>query len=328
MTDILSLLIVVSSALVGLAIGANSASGCVSTLSGLKMVSFRTSALLVALLMFAGGLLSGGPVVKTVGENILPQKAVDDSMRIAAVSALLATALFVGLLTYESLPVSAGHSLIGALIGSAAGLGLLGSMDWPLLYWIFLAWLLTPGVALVLAFCLYGYINSYLSKRVSLVTFSRTFRMIVIAGTVFLAYGLGANNAGNAAGLVLRMQVISDQTLVLVVVGFFMGLGVLSFSRRVVTTVGKNITVLDPPTVASSQFAAGLTLYIFTLLGVPISSAQAIIGGLVGVGVTKGTGMINGRLVMVIFIGWVLTPLASAALSYVLYWVLCAILGV
>ena len=152
-------------------------------------------------------------------------------------------------------------------------------------------------------------------------TFSETFRLLVIIGTVFIAYGLGANNVGNSAGLVIGSNILGDR-ITLIIMGIAMGLGIVSFSKKVVNTVGRNITLIDPMTAFTAQSSAGIVIYFFTLLGIPISATQAIIGGLVGAGITKGSGMVNNKLVMKIFIGWIITPFSAAVLSILIYKIL------
>ena len=316
--DIISLLIILAAALVGWGIGANSASNAISPLVGLNIISFRGAAILVSALMLMGALLQSDAVVKTVGEGIIPKEKLETN-KVAALSALLATAVFVALVTSEAIPISSSQAVIGALLGSGLSMGLLGGMDINLVFRIFLAWLLTPVMSLLLAIVVYGFFMAYLSKKVSLVTFSETFRLLVLIGTGFVAYSLGANNAGNAAGLLISSGVFSGRTAPLVLVGLAMGFGVVFFSKKVAKTVGRNITLIDPVTVFASQFAAGATVYFFTLMGIPVSASQAIIGGLVGVGMTKGAGMINNRLVLMIFLGWVVTPIGAAILSAVIY---------
>jgi len=321
MMDLISLLIIFASVIVGWGIGANSASNAISPLAGLKIISFRAAALLVSVLMLLGALLQSGAVINTVGDGIIPREVLEAN-KLATLSSLLATAVFVVLVTTEAIPVSASQAVIGALLGSGLSMGLLGSLDVSVVSRIFLAWLLTPVMSLLLAIIIYVFFINYMSKRIGLVAFSETFRFLVLLGTAFVAFSLGANNAGNAAGLLISSGVFQGSLLPLILVGLAMGFGVSSFGGRVANTVGRNITLIDPVTVFASQFAAGITVYFFTLIGIPVSASQAIIGGLVGVGMTKGSGMINDRLVVLIFIGWVITPIGAAILSAVIYRIL------
>ncbi|HDI72751.1 MAG TPA: inorganic phosphate transporter [Candidatus Altiarchaeales archaeon] len=319
--DLISILILLAAIFVGWSIGANSASNAIGTLVGPMIIDFRTAAILVAISMLMGALLQSGAVIKTIGEDIIPREDLEGD-KIVTLSALLATAIFVGLVTSRAIPVSASHAIVGALVGSGISIGILKEMNIFLILKIFLSWFLTPIFSLILAFMIYEFFMIPISKRISLVTFSETFRLLVIIGTVFIAYGLGANNVGNSAGLVIGSNILGDRIITLIIMGIAMGLGIISFSKKVVNTVGRNITLIDPMTAFTAQSSAGIVIYFFTLLGIPISATQAIIGGLVGAGITKGSGMVNNKLVMKIFIGWIITPFSAAVLSILIYKIL------
>jgi PiT family inorganic phosphate transporter len=59
-----------------------------------------------------------------------------------------------------------------------------------------------------------------------------------------------------------------------------------------------------------------VTLHIFTQIGVPVSSSQAIVGAVVGVGMVKDVKTVSKRMLVEIGIGWISTPLLSGLLSY------------
>ncbi|MEA3254852.1 MAG: inorganic phosphate transporter [Candidatus Altiarchaeota archaeon] len=316
-----SILILLAAVFVGWSIGATSGSNAVGTLVGSRIIGFRTATLVVAVLMLAGALLQSGPVAETVGGGIVPREILA-GCGLAVLSTLLASMFFLVFMTSKAIPVSVSHVVVGALVGSGISMGVSGEMDYFLVLKIFLSWFLTPVFSLILAFIFYEIVMVPASKKVSLVTFSEASRVLVVLGTCFVAYGLGANSVGSPAGLVIGSGVVGDTPVLLIVLGVAMGFGVVSFSRRVVYTIARNITVLDPMTAFAAQFSAGVVIYFFTLLGIPISTTQAIVGGLVGVGLTKGVGMVNNKLVKIIFLGWVITPFSAAILSMLIYTIL------
>ena len=55
------------------------------------------------------------------------------------------------------------------------------------------------------------------------------------------------------------------------------------------------------------------------MLGIPVSTSQAVVGAVIGVGLTKGTRAVSGRKVFSIFLGWIVTPLCAAAFAAGLY---------
>jgi PiT family inorganic phosphate transporter len=81
-------------------------------------------------------------------------------------------------------------------------------------------------------------------------------------------------------------------------------------------TVGKGIAPLDPFTAFVTVLAGGLTLHIFTQVGIPVSSSQAIVGAVVGVGMVGGIRTVSPRMLMRIGLGWLLTPVSAGLLSW------------
>jgi inorganic phosphate transporter, PiT family len=319
--DITSVFILFSAAGVGWGIGASSGANVISMLAGPQITSLRKAALIVSALVFCGALLQGGAVIDTIGNGIVSKESLSTN-RLAVLSALIVTAVFVILTTLEAVPVSSSHAIVGALIGTSVGLRLTEELDSGLLSRIFASWLLTPIISLLLAFFVYKFVSAPLSKRMSLITYSEAFRWLSIMATAFTAYSLGANNIGNAVGPVLSSGVGVDANIIIAVMALSIVLGILSYSRRMVNMVSRNITVVDPVTTFTAQLSAGLVTFYFTLLGIPISAVQALIGGLVGVGLTKGFGMINSKLFVQMFIGWIVTPVIAALLSIGVYEVL------
>ena len=149
--DILSILILLVAIFIAFNIGANGGASIIGTLVGPKIIEFRIAAILVAILMLLGALSLSGPVIKTIGEDILPERDSEIDKAITF-SALLATAIIVGFITSGAIPVSTSHAIVGALIGSGASIGILKDMDILVLSKIVISWFLTPALSLILAF--------------------------------------------------------------------------------------------------------------------------------------------------------------------------------
>ncbi|MBE9593487.1 MAG: inorganic phosphate transporter [Proteobacteria bacterium] len=67
-----------------------------------------------------------------------------------------------------------------------------------------------------------------------------------------------------------------------------------------------------------AELSEAVTVEIFTQVGVPVSTSQAIAGGVVGVGLVKGARTVNKRTLIEIGIGWISTPVSSGIISYIL----------
>ena len=131
------------------------------------------------------------------------------------------------------------------------------------------------------------------------------------------AYALGANNVANVVGAFVGASLVSARTGV-VLGGLSIVTGSVTFSKRVMTTVGSRITPLDPFSALVVIMAEAITVHIYTQIGVPVSTSQAVVGAVAGIGLLLRTRTINRTMLMFILIGWVLTPVVSA-IFYVLF---------
>ena len=238
--------------------------------------------------------------------------------KMATLAALSATAIFMALITFLKLPVSTSQAVIGALAGVGISLGVTDRMDMSILSRIIISWILTPLGAIIFALLLYRLLETSMI-RIIISRFNRVFKMLLLLSLIFVSYSLGANNIGNAVGPLVAANITDNHNLLIFLVGLSMAVGALTSGKGVVKTVGTKITELDPVAAFTAQFSAGITLYIFTILGIPISSTQAMIGGVTGVGLTKGIRTVNSKLLVHIFIGWVATPISAAILSILIY---------
>ncbi len=333
--DIVSLLIIITALFIGLNIGANSASNAIGVVVGSNTMSFRKAAILTSVFMLSGALLQGGAVIDTVGRELVPTTGCVGDVNCSSgeisymvydknlvLSALLSALIFLSVATFFSIPVATSHTIIGAILGVLVVMGLSNRLDEYLIIKLILSWVLTPIVAVVFAILIYKYLMTPLTQRLNLLTFNRVFSILLIIGSMFLSYSIGANNIGNVVGPVIGSNTMSNRIVLIIIIGAAMGLGANAFSRRVTETVGKKITSLGPIMAFTSQFAAALVIYFSTLLGLPISSTQAVVGGVIGVGLTKGIQTVNIKTIGYIFIGWVLTPITAGMFSILIYWFL------
>jgi PiT family inorganic phosphate transporter len=137
---------------------------------------------------------------------------------------------------------------------------------------------------------------------------------IIVAGC-YGAYTLGANNVANVTGIYVGSGVLAAEAAALIG-GLSIALGALTYSRKVMETVGKGIVPLDPFSALVAVLAEALSLHLFTQIGVPVSSSQAIVGAVVGVGLVGDVQTVSVKMLARIGIGWIMTPVAGGALAY------------
>ena len=144
------------------------------------------------------------------------------------------------------------------------------------------------------------------------------FGSCAILSSCYVAYSMGANNAGNAVGPIANLGIIHPR-LLLCIGGVAIAAGAITYGKKVAYTVGKGITSLDIPGAFVAQVSSAFGMHLFSVLGIPVSTSSTIVGAVAGVGLVKGVKAISKKAVVAIFIGWVLTPCLSAFSSFLLY---------
>ncbi|HEB32139.1 MAG TPA: inorganic phosphate transporter, partial [Spirochaetes bacterium] len=127
---------------------------------------------------------------------------------------------------------------------------------------------------------------------------------------IYGSYTLGANNVANSTGVFVKAGIITPAAAV-IIGGLSIGLGVLTFSKRVMMTVGRKITNLSDFAALMAVLGQDIIVHIFTWVGVPVSSSQAIVGAVMGVGFVKSSKAINFKVLGSIGLGWLSTPAIS-----------------
>ncbi len=289
----------------GWSLGANDASNVFGTAVSSRMVRFWSAALLCSLFVIIGALVSGQAGIRTLaGLTTMGLKS--------AVVSSVAAALTVTLMTVLRQPVSTSQSVVGAILG----IGLMNrQLDLAGLIKVMACWVGTPIGAAVIVLLLYGVMAAgYNRLNLNLFHSDIILRAALIAAGCYGAYGLGANNVANVTAVFVGAGVI-DVTQAALVGGCSIAAGILTFSRPVMETVGKKLVRLDPFSALVVVLSLGITVHIYTLVGVPVSTSQAIIGGVLGIGILRGANTVNAQTLKNILLAWCLTPVVACFFS-------------
>ena len=299
---------IASGAYLGWALGANDSANIFGTGVATGTIRYRTAILLTAIFLVAGAMLEGSKCMETLGE-------LSRLTSMAAFCCTLAAGATMMTLTLLALPASASQAIVGTIVG--AGI-LSGTADFTKLYKILVCWLFTPVSGIFFGYVCYRVAEWILNRTVRGLSFRNRlyFAGILVAGC-YGAYSLGANNVANVTGVYVGSGMLSPFTAA-TVGGLSIAVGVLTFSRKVMMTVGKGIVPLDPFSAFVVVLAEALTLHLFTQIGVPVSSSQAVVGAVIGVGLVGDVRTISFRMLFRIGIGWVMTPVASGLLTILL----------
>ena len=87
-----------------------------------------------------------------------------------------------------------------------------------------------------------------------------------------------------------------------------------------ITVNGKKITELTPTRGFAAELAAAITIVMASRLGIPVSTTHILVGSVLGVGLARGIGALDLRVVGKIFASWLLTlPIAGVLSIYFFY---------
>jgi PiT family inorganic phosphate transporter len=174
-------------------------------------------------------------------------------------------------------------------------------------------------------------------KRFHYATVERVFGLLMVVTACSMAFAHGSNDVANAIGPVAAVISVASSGVVgqqspvsiwvLLLGGFGIVLGLATFGRHVIATVGAKITSLTPTRGFSAELAAAFTIVVASGTGLPISTTHTLVGAVLGVGMARGISAIDLGVVGRIFVSWIVTIPAGAALSIVFFYLLEWTLG-
>lgn len=295
----------------GWSLGSNDASNVFGTAVASRMVRFGTAALLSSLFVVIGAVLEG-----SAGMETLAGLSALDLERAVIIS--LAAAVTVTLMTLLKLPVSTSQAVVGAILG----VGLFhGGVEMGGLLKVVLCWVGTPVGALVTAVLLYRVLRpaaNWMANRI--VTFDLVLKTCLVLAGCYGSYALGANNAANVTGVFVGSGLVSARTGA-VVAGLSIAFGILTYSKPVMMTVGRGIIRLNAYSALVVVLAEALTVHFYAVVGVPVSTSQAVVGAVLGVGLLKSVETVRVRALAGVLSGWLATPAIALACSALIYFV-------
>jgi PiT family inorganic phosphate transporter len=171
-----------------------------------------------------------------------------------------------------------------------------------------------------------------IEKKQHFYTVERVFGVLMIVTACSMAFAHGSNDVANAIGPLAAVISVAQSGLVgsksavpvwvLVLGGSGIVIGLATFGRHVIATVGEKITQLTPSRGFAAELAAASTIVIASGTGMPISTTHTLVGAVLGVGLARGIDAIDLSVVGRILVSWVVTIPAGAGLAILFFFVL------
>ena len=310
----------------GWGVGANDTANIFGPAVATDAMRYRSAVILAAVFILIGSIVEGPGLMDSVGGVAGTEFAVSGlNLGDLAFFSALSAALTITVLTYLSVPASTSQASIGSIMGIGIALQGLAGAEWEAFMRMFAVWVLNPLITAFVVYALYRVLAPAVNYFIrSDILYNRVFRALLVLSGSYGAYTLGASHAAITTAPFLISGVFGDPHSraaafrAAAVGGIGMSLGVITYSRKVMETIGRKITVLDPFSAFVCVLGSALTVHFCKVIGVPVSTSQAMVGAVTGVGLIKGARTINLQSLRFIFAGWVMTPVAGAFLCYIL----------
>ena len=175
--------------------------------------------------------------------------------------------------------------------------------------------------------------NTYSDQTFQFASVEKVFTPMMLFTACSMAFAHGSNDVANGIGPLAAVvsivnsggEVLQESELplwILLLGGGGIILGLVTLGYRVMLTVGKKITELTPSRAFCAQLAAASTVVIASRTGMPVSTTHILVGSVLGVGLARGLGALDLRVVLNIVISWVVTLPAGAILAMFFYFTL------
>ena len=306
--------------------GFHDAANSIATVVSTRVLSPGQAVVWAAFFNFVAAFGFGTAVAKTVGSGMIDI----NSVTLAVIFSGLVGAIVWDLITwYVGLPTSSSHALIGGYAGAAvarAGLGVIIPAGWTkTLIFIVVSPLigLTAGLALMVA--IYWAFRFTTPAHVD-----HWFRKLQLLSAALFSLNHGANDAQKTMGIIAgvlftvpayRAAVVdADGKMfipfwIVLAAHAAIGLGTLSGGWRIIHTMGSRITKLQPVHGFAAETGAAGSVFVATMLGIPVSTTHAITGSIVGVGATRRLSAVRWGVAGQIIWAWVLTIPGAAVIA-------------
>lgn len=168
-------------------------------------------------------------------------------------------------------------------------------------------------------------------------TVERVFGILMVVTACAMAFAHGSNDVANAVGPLAAVvsvaktgvvtQSASMPIWILLVGGVGIVVGLATLGWKVMATIGEKITHLTPSRGFAAELAASSTIVIASATGLPVSTTHTLVGAVLGVGMARGIGAIDLRVVGKIFLSWIVTIPAGAILAVIFFYIFKFVFG-
>ena len=253
----------------------------------------------------------------------------------------LSAGFSVFVMTKSGLPVSTSQAIVGAIIGWNFFSN--QATDTSTLAKILSTWIICPLLAAFIAIMILK-ISKYFGRKInlSLIRLDAYKRIALIFAGALGAYSLGANNIANVIGVFIPVQPLAELKIgsfgfsstqqLFLLGGLAIALGVCTYSKKVMLTVGSDLGQLSSTSALVAVISHSIVLFLFASQGleallsryglptiplVPVSSSQAVVGAIFGISILQGITAVKWNVLGKIIAGWIVTPIFAGIVCFI-----------
>ena len=303
--------------------GFHDSANSIATIVSTRVLSPRHAVLWAAFFNFIAFLFLGLHVANTIGKGIVAVGIIDPNIIFAT---LVGACLWDIITWYYGLPTSSSHALIGGMVGAAlvkAGPdALVMNGIIKAITFIFISPTVGLCLGLLIGIAVYWAFRKSTPRNVD-----HLFRKGQLFSAALYSLGHGGNDAqktmGIIAGLLFSAGLLGDKFYipfwVVISCQSAIALGTMFGGWRIVKTMGQKIAKLKPVDGFCAETGAAITLFVSTMMGIPVSTTHTITGAIMGVGSLRRMSAVKWGVAGRIVWAWILTIPAAAAISAITY---------
>lgn len=288
---------------------------------------------LFGIMVFLGAIIAGKGTATTIGKELLdPNK-----MSFTVVSIILfSVAISLLIANLFGIPQSTSQSTVLSVTAVAIYFDELNSSK--LLFEIIPAWFILPVISYFISLFVGKYVYRPMRRRGLTLPRAQNQNLkpvwngLLVVMSLYVAFSIGANNVANAAGPIASMtanelNIHLDENFILIMilstlmVAPSFGIGSSIFGHKILKNTGKEIVLFGKfEAVIIAFVSASLLLSASIFKGIPTSLVQLNVASILGIGVAKlgAKHIFRKTEVKKFFLMWIIAPIISFSLSYLL----------
>lgn len=304
---------------------------------GVGIVRRSMIPILFGVAVVAGALLAGAGVSATLGKGLLHQKYFTLTVTSVILFAITCSLFIANLL---GIPQSTSQSTVFAIVAAAH---YLDEFDTKRLFLeIIPLWFVLPIISFVLMWAIAKWLFPHFQQHVFAVKFRHVqghtvLKTTLIISSLYVAFAIGSNNVGNAAGPLASMAVrelgmpddaasfASMLLYAMLIIAPCFGLGSFLLGHKVTESTGKDLVEMTPISATFIAFLTATLLLSASLIkGLPTSLVQLNVGAFMGYSVAKvgSKKTFENASLRKFFVMWALAPLLAYILSLAMLYLL------